>query len=836
MAITLRLVKGTTLTYSEADINFSSLIYSATQSGSSIAFHTTGSTLIGVLPTATLINVGLGSNVTATGAFSHAEGYYTIASGAFSHAEGFESQAKGVGSHAEGLGTITSGSYQHAQGQYNIPSLAQSAFIVGNGTSDGSRSNLLFASGSQVQITGSLRVNGSTTIRENIFTGTNPPGGTSGGYFNIINYPSAIASGFNFLGRDDSDSDGFGTVSIDANPEDGISIYGSTYNNTEISQIKVIKNIITIATPTFYLTSVTASISSSNSFKINSPLVEITGSLTVGSGSSILAPTFGVKPNLSIGMPTGSTGAVLDLRNTSGSISPGDMLGIIQFSGKADNPPSGYASSQIRATVSQAPNSGNPGGGILSFWTGQANTGASPEERMRITQIGNVLLGTTSGTTAKLQVEATGTTHALVANAITGSGIYVSSQTGSGANIGSQNGIGLEVSSYSGTIARFRSNTGYENMKLFNNGNLLLNTLATSGANQSDTGYRLYVGGTTNISGNTTITGSVTQGAAGNIASGIYSHVEGGNTIATGNYSHAEGLYTSASGGSSHTEGFSTIASGSYSHAEGSTTLAQGDNSHAEGLFTTASGISSHAEGANTVAKGVGSHAEGLGTIASGSYSHAEGTLTIASGDYSHAEGYATTASFFGSHTEGSGTVTTHYYAHAEGLSTLASGQFAHAEGQLTIALGQGSHAEGSLTVASGIWAHAEGANTTASGDYSHAEGNNAKALREGSHAEGYYTVASGSHQHVQGQFNISSSLPSAFIIGNGSSDASRSNLIFAHDAIVEITGSLMLNDILVLAPRTTTPTPSAGMVIVSGSGVDQHIYCYLNSTWKQLD
>ena len=752
MAITLRLVKGTTLTYSEADINFSSLIYSATQSGSSIAFHTTGSTLIGVLPTATLINVGLGSNVTATGAFSHAEGYYTIASGAFSHAEGFESQAKGVGSHAEGLGTITSGSYQHAQGQYNIPSLAQSAFIVGNGTSDGSRSNLLFASGSQVQITGSLRVNGSTTIRENIFTGTNPPGGTSGGYFNIINYPSAIASGFNFLGRDDSDSDGFGTVSIDANPEDGISIYGSTYNNTEISQIKVIKNIITIATPTFYLTSVTASISSSNSFKINSPLVEITGSLTVGSGSSILAPTFGVKPNLSIGMPTGSTGAVLDLRNTSGSISPGDMLGIIQFSGKADNPPSGYASSQIRATVSQAPNSGNPGGGILSFWTGQANTGASPEERMRITQIGNVLLGTTSGTTAKLQVEATGTTHALVANAITGSGIYVSSQTGSGANIGSQNGIGLEVSSYSGTIARFRSNTGYENMKLFNNGNLLLNTLASSGANQSDTGYRLYVGGTTNISGNTTITGSVTQGAAGNIASGV------------------------------------------------------------------------------------GSHAEGVNTVASGSYSHAEGTLTIASGDYSHAEGYATTASFFGSHTEGSGTVTTQYYAHAEGLSTLASGQFAHAEGQLTIALGQGSHAEGSLTVASGIWAHAEGANTTASGDYSHAEGNNAKALREGSHAEGYYTVASGSHQHVQGQFNISSSLPSAFIIGNGSSDASRSNLIFAHDAIVEITGSLMLNDILVLAPRTTTPTPSAGMVIVSGSGVDQHIYCYLNSTWKQLD
>lgn len=52
----------------------------------------------------------------------------------------------------------------------------------------------------------------------------------------------------------------------------------------------------------------------------------------------------------------------------------------------------------------------------------------------------------------------------------------------------------------------------------------------------------------------------------------------------------------------------------------------------------------------------------------------------------------------------------------------------------------------------------------------------------------------------------------------------------------VSITGSLMLNDILVLTPRTTTPAPSPGMVIVSGSGADQHLYCYLNSTWKQLD
>jgi len=52
-----------------------------------------------------------------------------------------------------------------------------------------------------------------------------------------------------------------------------------------------------------------------------------------------------------------------------------------------------------------------------------------------------------------------------------------------------------------------------------------------------------------------------------------------------------------------------------------------------------------------------------------------------------------------------------------------------------------------------------------------------------------------------------------------------------------QITGSLLINDIAVLTPRNTTPsTPTDGMLIVSGSGADQHIYCYLNSTWKQLD
>lgn len=104
-----------------------------------------------------------GFNAYAYGIWSHAEGQSTIASGSFSHAEGTVAYAYGDSSHAEGYYTTANGDYQHVQGQYNITSSAQSAFIHGNGTADNARSNLIFASGSQVQITGSLKVSGSIT-------------------------------------------------------------------------------------------------------------------------------------------------------------------------------------------------------------------------------------------------------------------------------------------------------------------------------------------------------------------------------------------------------------------------------------------------------------------------------------------------------------------------------------------------------------------------------------------------------------------------------------------------------------------------------------------------
>ena len=135
---------------------------SASYAPSTPAFPYTGSALItGSLGiTGSLSN---GDANIASGLYSHAEGSSTTATGDASHTEGQSTNAIGAYSHAEGLATIASGSYQHVQGQFNIASSAQSAFIVGNGANIASRSNLIFAAGSQVQITGSLTVTAGIT-------------------------------------------------------------------------------------------------------------------------------------------------------------------------------------------------------------------------------------------------------------------------------------------------------------------------------------------------------------------------------------------------------------------------------------------------------------------------------------------------------------------------------------------------------------------------------------------------------------------------------------------------------------------------------------------------
>jgi hypothetical protein len=225
--------------------------------------------------------------------------------------------------------------------------------------------------------------------------------------------------------------------------------------------------------------------------------------------------------------------------------------------------------------------------------------------------------------------------------------------------------------------------------------------------------------------------------------------------------------------------GFNTLASGTRAHAEGQSTTASGQYSHAEGGFSIASGLWGHAEGISTYAIGQTSHAEGQGSVAFGEASHAEGYYTLASSSWSHTEGLNTTASATA--------------AHAEGYYTVASNAYAHSEGSGTQASGYSSHAEGYYTVASGYSSHAEGTGTVASGDYSHAEGESTQALSKASRASGWLTIASGSYQTVVGQYNKTSNLQGAFIIGNGNpSTGTRSNLVFASGSVFQVTGSII--------------------------------------------
>jgi hypothetical protein len=109
-----------------------------------------------------------GVNTVADGNYSHAEGDSTTATGVASHAEGASTTANGYASHAEGNSTIANGDYQHVQGQYNIASSIAGAFIIGNGADDSTRRNLVFTSGSEFQVTGSLLISGSITSTNTI--------------------------------------------------------------------------------------------------------------------------------------------------------------------------------------------------------------------------------------------------------------------------------------------------------------------------------------------------------------------------------------------------------------------------------------------------------------------------------------------------------------------------------------------------------------------------------------------------------------------------------------------------------------------------------------------
>lgn len=134
-------------------------------------------------------------------------------------------------------------------------------------------------------------------------------------------------------------------------------------------------------------------------------------------------------------------------------------------------------------------------------------------------------------------------------------------------------------------------------------------------------------------------------------------------------------------------------------------------------------------------------------------------------GPYSVVEGYNNEASGYMSHAEGGECSSTNSYAHSEGGGCTASHLYAHAEGCNTTASERAAHSEGWGTIASGAQSHAEGFNSEARAGYAHAQNLGTIAASEAQTALGRYNVADANNTY-------------AVIVGNGTSNSSRSNVL----------------------------------------------------------
>ncbi len=100
-------------------------------------------------------NVFIAPNIPSGSSIKNLRGSFSVGTGSY---------AIGTGSATFGQFVYAGGNYQTIVGGYNQVNYSSNSFVIGNGINTGSRSNLLFASGSQVQITGSLVISGSISV------------------------------------------------------------------------------------------------------------------------------------------------------------------------------------------------------------------------------------------------------------------------------------------------------------------------------------------------------------------------------------------------------------------------------------------------------------------------------------------------------------------------------------------------------------------------------------------------------------------------------------------------------------------------------------------------
>ncbi len=222
--------------------------------------------------------------------------------------------------------------------------------------------------------------------------------------------------------------------------------------------------------------------------------------------------------------------------------------------------------------------------------------------------------------------------------------------------------------------------------------------------------------------------------------------------------------------------------------------------STAFGVNTKASNSASTAFGSFTRASGNSATALGSGTIASGYISTAFGTGSIASGSHSMAFGYQVTSSSNGSIAFGNFTTASGIYSTAFGHQSSATALHSTSFGSSTTASGNTSTAFGTSSTASGNVSTAFGASSTASGNVSTAFGLNTTASGFASTAFGVGTTAPSSYETTLGMYNTTytpvvsgngySLQDRIFVVGNGTSDLTRSNALTIYKS-----GLLNIND-----------------------------------------
>lgn len=224
--------------------------------------------------------------------------------------------------------------------------------------------------------------------------------------------------------------------------------------------------------------------------------------------------------------------------------------------------------------------------------------------------------------------------------------------------------------------------------------------------------------------------------------------------------------------------GYRNAAYGMGAHVEGGSTQAYGRLSHAEGMFTVVqNGIGAHAEGIDTGVSADGAHVEGIGTSAVGIGAHSEGIGSNVFRGNGRPNATAT-----GAHSEGCYCFAQGEGAHAEGFNSFAAGNYSHAEGNRTQCTTPSAHAEGEYTKAYGIAAHAGGSHTIATNNYSFAHG-----LGVQSFYQSLFAI---------GQYNDSTPTDLLFVVGNGTDDNNRSNILELHNTgTLKITNDLIFNN-----------------------------------------